>query len=541
MRYHIHIPQNKIIQKGIAIGCLSVIRENSEEAARIPISDTKAELDRIQKAIRQAIDELHDVYESSRKQLGEEQASIFQVQAMMLEDEDFQKCIEDEITQHFSNAEYALTVAEKKISTVLSGTGVSYIEERSADVRDITKRVRSLLNKQAKTQNISTPAILYAHELLPSDLMRINPENIRGIILQNGTAQSHAAIIMRNLGIPSVICTEELAKEDGELCVLDAESGVLIINPDENQQAIYGKKLTEKREYGEKLCVLIGQKTMSRSGHSVKLFANIGSSTELPSVLSNDAEGIGLVRSELLYLNADFFPDEDILFNEYRKLFQTMNEKQVIVRTLDIGSDKLPAYFGTHNEENPALGCRGIRFCLQNPDIFTVQLRALLRAGVYGNAAIMLPMVNAVSEITETKKHIAHCVQALDKEGIPYKKNMPLGIMIETPAAALLSGTLAQYADFFSIGTNDLTQYVLAADRQNPKTKHIYSEAHPAVLELLRITVKNAQEHGIPVGVCGEAAADITLTEFFLSLGINELSVSPFSVLPLRKHIQTLP
>jgi phosphotransferase system enzyme I (PtsI) len=466
---------------------------------------------------------------------------IFQVHQMMLDDLDYVEAITNMITTQNINAEYAVATTGDNFSQMFASMDDDYMRERAADVKDISERVVSILSgSEASGLVTDTPVILASDDLAPSETVQLDKNMVLSFVTQGGSTNSHTAILARTMNIPAIIgLGKDLSEEyEGKLAIVDGATGQVFIEPDGETYTTYQAKQKEYQEKQELLQQLKGQENISLDGQKVKLYANIGNASDIGAVLQNDAAGIGLFRSEFLYLDSDDFPTEEEQFKVYKYVAETMAGKQVIIRTLDIGADKQIDYFNLPKEENPAMGYRAIRICLTQKDIFRTQLRALFRASAYGNIAIMFPMIIALEEVLEIKEIVADVKKELDEEGIPYNKDTQLGIMIETPAAAMISDDLAKEVDFFSVGTNDLTQYTTAVDRQNANLEKFYHPHHKALLRLLKLTADNAHKNGIWIGICGELGADMELTETFLAMGIDELSVSPACILPLRKKIR---
>lgn len=528
----------KSIFKGIAIGRIHYYSKMEQQVKRNKIEDTQAEIAKYESAKQQAIAELNKLYEKALKEVGELNAEIFNVHVMMLEDEDFNDSILNIINNQKMNAEYAVAMTADNFFEMFSNMEDEYFKARALDIKDISERVISILNGNDTGSNIGDePVIIVAKDLAPSETVQMDKEKLLAFVTELGSSNSHTAILARTMNIPALIGLEIKESWSGKMAIVDGYNGVLYIEPDEATLASYKEKQEEDRRNKELLLELKGKENVTLSGQKINVYANIGNVTDLAAVLQNDASGIGLFRSEFLYLESDHLPTEDEQFQVYKKVAETMAGKKVIIRTLDIGADKQVDYLNLGKEENPAMGYRAIRICLDQPEIFKVQLRALLRASAFGNISIMYPMIISVAEVQQIKKIVEEIKAELDKAGIAYG-NVEQGIMIETPAAAMISDLLAKEVDFFSIGTNDLTQYTLAIDRQNAKLDPIYDAHHEAVLRLIQMVVDNAHKEGIWAGICGELGADMTLTRRFLEMGLDELSVSPTFVLPLRKIIR---
>lgn len=533
--------QGKGVFGGIAIGEVSFYKRTGGQIQRRKIDDPEKEIARFEEAKAKAIEQLGELYEKAVQEVGEGNAMIFQVHQMMLDDLDYVEAITNMITTQEINAEYAVGTTGDNFSQMFASMDDDYMRERAADVKDISERVVSILSgSQGGGLVTDKPVILASDDLAPSETVQLDKDMVLSFVTQGGSTNSHTAILARTMNIPAIIgLGESLSEEyEGKLGIVDGASGKLFIDPDEQTLKEYQEKQREYREKQELLQQLKGEENISLDGQKVKLYANIGNASDIGAVLQNDAAGIGLFRSEFLYLENDNFPTEEEQFKVYKYVAETMAGKQVIIRTLDIGADKQIDYFNLPKEENPAMGYRAIRICLTQKDIFKTQLRALFRASAYGNIAIMFPMIIALEEVLEIKEIVAEVKKELDFEGIPYNKEIQLGIMIETPAAAVISDDLAKEVDFFSVGTNDLTQYTTAVDRQNANLEKFYHPHHKALLRLIKMAADNAHKNGIWIGICGELGADMELTETFLAMGIDELSVSPACILPLRKKIR---
>ena len=526
---------------GIAIGKLSFFHRATEEIGRRLITDIQKEISRYESARERAAKELSELYSTALKKIDAESAEIFEIHGMMLEDEDYNDRVRSLIEKERVCAEYAVTQTGKEFSRSFEGMDDTYMQARGADIRDISNRLVALL-LGAPIEEISTSegSIICADDLTPSEAMRLDKEKTLAFVTARGSASSHTAILSRSMGIPAVLDVGEdlLTLTDGADAIVDGFSGTVYISPDDETKAIMTKRLNDERKRHALLEEYKGLDNVTLDGRKIELFANIQSIRELSAVLSNDAGGIGLFRSEFIYFDRSSLPDEDEQFGVYRQVLEKMEGKKVIIRTLDVGADKQVAYFGLEKEDNPAMGLRAIRICLTHPEIFKPQLRALLRASVYGRLAIMCPMICSVEEIRRVREVITEVKEELRCEGIPFSEDTEFGIMIETPAAAIISDLLAQYVDFFSIGTNDLTQYTLALDRQNRQLEEFFIPNHEAVMRLIQFTADSAHRYGKWVGICGELAADTSLTERFLRMGIDELSVSPAYILPLRDKIR---
>ncbi|MBE5962280.1 MAG: phosphoenolpyruvate--protein phosphotransferase [Lachnospiraceae bacterium] len=528
----------KSMSDGIAIGKIFVYAKDEQVVKCTKVEDVSKESIRYESAKERAIAELHHLYEVACKEVGEENAQIFNVQAMMLEDDDYNKAILNSIQSELVNAEYAVAKTGDSFFAMFAQMEDEYFNARSIDVKDISERIiKCLQGHIAGSQIGDEPVIIVAKELVPSEVVQFDKEKLLGFAMELGSSNSHTAILARMMNVPALIHIKSDPAWNGKLAILDATEGVLIIDPSEKVLAEYRKKYEKKLEQRELLRQLKGKENVTLSGRQIRLYANIGNVKDLASVIQNDAGGIGLFRSEFLYLESDHYPTEEEQLAVYKQVLSVMTGKRVIIRTLDIGADKQVDYFKLDKEENPTMGYRAIRICLDRPDVFKTQLRALYRASVYGTLSIMYPMIISVEEVRKIKEINEEVKKELKEKGIPYRQ-VEHGIMIETPAAAVISDLLAKEVDFFSIGTNDLTQYTLAIDRQNAKLEAINDSHHEAVLRLIKMTIENAHKEGIWVGICGELGADVTLTERFIEMGIDELSVAPASILSVRKAIR---
>lgn len=531
----------KSVFGGVEIGKIAFYKRNERQIKRYRVEDTAAEVKRFEAAKAVALDELRALHEKAMKDVGEENAMIFEMHQMMLEDLDYCESIMHIITTQEVNAEYAVGTTADNFAAMFSSMDDAYMQGRAADVKDISERVLNILSGASKSGiETDVPVIVAADDLVPSETVQLDKKLVLGFATMYGSSNSHTAILARTMNIPAIIgLGEELKPEyDGAFAIIDGFSGKIYINPDEETLESMKKKQAEDREKKALLQELKGKENVTLSGQKINLYANIGNSSDVGLVLKNDAGGIGLFRSEFLYLENDTFPTEEQQFAVYKAVAENMAGKKVIIRTLDIGADKQVDYFNLPHEENPALGYRAIRICLTQTDIFKTQLRALLRASAYGQIAIMFPMIISVSEVKRIKEIMKEVKAELREAGIPFNDNIETGIMIETPAAVMMSRELAKEVDFFSVGTNDLTQYTLAIDRQNPKLDEFYDAHHPAVLAMIKMAADNAHAEGKWIGICGELGADLELTETFLEMGIDELSVSPSMILPLRKKVR---
>ena len=530
----------KSVFGGIAIGKISVYRKNEQQVKRVRTEDTKGELARYEAAKAAAVEQLQELYQKALKEVGEANAAIFEIHQMMLDDGDYNESVENIIETQKVNAEYAVAVTGDNFAQMFRAMDDDYMRERAADVKDISERVLSILNGGQKGKVVTDePVIIVADDLAPSETVQLEKDMVLSFVTVHGSVNSHTAILARTMAIPALIGTEELPLDDtvdGKLAVVDGLNGKIYVEPDAQTLEEMKKRRQAELEKTELLQLLKGKENVTLDGKKIMLYANIGNIKDLATVIQNDAGGIGLFRSEFIYLEKDRYPTEEEQFSIYKTAVETMAGKRVIIRTLDIGADKQCEYFKMDKEENPALGYRAIRICLTRPEIFKTQLRALFRASAYGNLAIMYPMITSLWEVKRIKEIVEEVKAELTEEQLEFG-NPQQGIMIETPAAVMMSGELAKEVDFFSIGTNDLTQYTLAIDRQNPKLDKFYDAHHPAVLSMIRMTVENAHKAGIWAGICGELGADTSLTKEFLAMGVDELSVSPGSILPIRKII----
>lgn len=531
--------RGKSVFSGIAIGKICVYRKGEQQVKRVKTEDTEGEMQRYTQAKEEAVRQLKTLYEKAVKEVGEANAAIFEIHQMMLEDDDYNESVENIIRTQKVNAEYAVAATSDNFSQMFASMEDDYMRERAADVKDISERILAVLGGGAKsTVNTEEPVIILADDLAPSETVQLDKDKVLSFVTVHGSVNSHTAILARTMGIPALIGTQIPldAQVDGKLAVVDGSSGAVYVDPDPEILSEMQRRRQEEEEKKELLQQLKGKENITLDGKKVMLYANIGNIKDLATVIQNDAGGIGLFRSEFIYLEKEEYPTEEEQFKIYKTVAETMAGKRVIIRTLDIGADKKCSYFEMDEEENPALGYRAIRICLTRPEIFKTQLRALFRAAVYGNLAVMYPMITSLWEIKRIKE-IAEEVKAELKEQNMEFRVPEQGIMIETPAAVMVSADLAKEVDFFSIGTNDLTQYTLAVDRQNPKLDEFYDPHHPAVLSMIRMTVENAHRAGIWAGICGELGADLSLTKEFLAMGVDELSVSPGRILPIRKIV----
>ncbi len=538
----------KYVGKGvygaIAIGKISVFKRKEVSVKRTRVEDTNHEKQRVETAKALATSQLQEIYDKALKEVGEANAQIFEIHMMMLEDIDYNDSIQNIIDTQSVNAEYAVAVTADNFAEMFGAMDDAYMKERAADIKDISNRlIRNLQSEGEDTSSSDDKVIICSDDLAPSETVLLDKDKVLAFVTAYGSSNSHTAILARNMNIPAIIGVgEEFLKSitDGESAIVDGFTGEVIVNPDEEVTNQFLLKKQQDEEKKKLLQNLKGKENMTIDGKKINIYANIGSVENIGAVLLNDAGGIGLFRSEFLYLESQDYPTEEQQFVAYKKVLESMAGKKVIIRTLDIGADKQVDYFGLKKEENPALGYRAIRICLTRPDIFKTQLRALYRASVYGKLGIMFPMITSVSEL---EKILAICEEVkaeLVAEGIEISDAIELGIMIETPAAAIISDLLAPMVDFFSVGTNDLTQYTLACDRQNPELEDFIDTHHEAILRLIKMAADNAHNHGAWIGICGELAADTTLTETFMRMGIDELSVSPGFVLKVRETVRNL-
>lgn len=534
----------KGVYGAVAIGKISVFRKNDAAVTRTHVSDTAAEKQRVARAKEAAAAQLQSIYEKALKEVGETNAQIFEIHMMMLEDEDYNESIENIIDTQSVNAEYAVAVTADNFAQMFSSMEDAYMQARAADVRDISNRLIAVLSGAESTGVQSSDSmIVCAEDLAPSETVSLDKDKVLAFVTAHGSSNSHTAILARNMNIPAVIGVGSgflSGIAAGQTAIVDGYTGDIYVDPDEATIAEYTKKRAADEEKKRLLQELKGKENVTRDGRKINIYANISGVDNIGAVLLNDAGGIGLFRSEFLYLGNSDFPTEDQQFQAYKRVLESMAGKKVIIRTMDIGADKQVDYFGLKKEENPALGYRAIRICLTRPEIFRTQLRALFRASVYGNLGIMFPMITSVWEVEKILSICEDVRSELKAEGIAYSDKVELGIMIETPAAALISDKLAPLVDFFSVGTNDLTQYTLACDRQNPDIEQFIDTHHEAILRLIEMSAENAHKHGAWIGICGELAADTSLTAEFLRMGIDELSVSPSFVLKVREAVRSI-
>lgn len=529
----------KSVFNGIAIGKISIYQKGEQQVKRVKVDDTENEKQRYYVAVEQATKELQALYEKAVKEVGEANAAIFEIHQMMLQDDDYKESVEHIIESQQVNAEYAVAATGDNFSQMFAAMDDEYMRGRAADVKDISERLLNVLSGKAKTgMDTEEPVIVLADDLAPSETVQMNKDLVLSFVTVHGSVNSHTAILARTMSIPALIGTDIPLDEtvDGKFAIVDGSKGVIYVEPDESILSEMQEKQKKEQEQKELLQTLKGKPNITLDGKEIKLYANIGNSKDLATVIQNDAGGIGLFRSEFLYLEKDDYPTEEEQFTVYKTVAETMAGKQVIIRTLDIGADKQCDYFKLGKEDNPAMGYRAIRICLDRPEVFKTQLRALFRASAYGNLAIMYPMITSVWEVKKIKEIVEEVKKELTEQSISFGTPSQ-GIMIETPAAVMISQELAKEVDFFSIGTNDLTQYTLAIDRQNTNLDDFYDAHHPAILSMIRMVIENAHKEGIWAGICGELGADTELTQDFLAMGIDELSVSPGRILPIRKII----
>lgn len=533
------IYNGKSVFGGIAIGKISVYQKKEQQVKRVKIDDPEQEMARYEKAKAEGIKQLQGLYDKALREVGEANAAIFEVHQMMMEDDGYNESVENIIRSQGVNAEYAVATTGDNYAQMFSAMDDDYMRERAADVRDISERLLTILNgEETGAVDADEPKIIVAEDLAPSETVQLDKDKVLSFVTVKGSLNSHTAILARTMAIPALVNTSvSLESEmDGRLGIVDGADGTFYVDPDEETLAEMKKRQEEDLSRKQLLLTLKGKENVTLDGQKVMLYANIGNIKDLATVIQNDAGGIGLFRSEFIYLEKEDFPTEEEQFQIYRQVAQTMAGKRVIIRTLDIGADKQCDYFHMEHEENPALGCRAIRICLTRPEIFKTQLRALFRASAFGKIAIMYPMITSVQEVRKIKEIVEEVKAELTSQGVEFG-NPEQGIMIETPAAAIISDDLAKEVDFFSIGTNDLSQYTMAIDRQNPQLDLFFDPHHPAVLRMISLVVENAHKAGIWAGICGELGADQSLTKEFLAMGVDELSVSPGSILPLRKII----
>lgn len=534
--------KGKSVYKGVAFGKISVLKKDDYVVKRVKIEDTQAELQRVEEAVEASKQQLQKLYEKALKEVGEASAAIFEVHQMMLEDEDYKESIENIISTQQVNAEYAVASTGDNFSQMFASMDDDYMRARAADIKDISNRlVKNLSGQSADVMDLDEPVIVVADDLSPSETVQMDKEKILAFVTVHGSANSHTAILARMMNIPALIGVDmDLeALHTGTEAAVDGFHGEFFVDPSEEVKERIQRKIEEEKEKQELLQQLRGKENVTKGGRHINLYANIGSVADMGYVLENDAGGIGLFRSEFLYIGRNELPDEEEQFQAYKQAVQNMAGKKVIIRTLDIGADKQADYLNIEKEENPALGYRAIRICLAQPEIFKTQLRALFRASAYGNLSIMYPMITSTEEVAQIQAIVQEVKEELKTDGIPYN-DVEEGIMIETPAAVMISDELAKMLDFFSIGTNDLTQYTLAIDRQNEKLDRFYNPHHKAILKMIQMVVDSAHQEGKWAGICGELGADPELTETFVRMGVDELSVAPSMILKLRKIIREM-
>ena len=531
--------QGKSVYSGVAIGRLAIYQKSENQVKREKITDTAKEIKRFEDARETAKQQLAGLYEKALKEVGEVNAAIFEVHQMMLEDLDYVESITNMIEGQQVNAEYAVASTGDTFSEMFAAMDDDYMRERSADVRDVSNRVVSILQGNGGNGlDADEPVILLADDLAPSETVQLDKSKVLAFVTRHGSTNSHTAILARTMNIPALIGVKFEENVDGKFAIVDGYNGNVYVEPTDDVVKEYESKKQEAEEKKRLLQELKGKENITLDGKKIKLYANIGGVADVASALQNDAEGIGLFRSEFLYLESNTFPTEEEQFQAYKTVAENMAGKKVIIRTLDIGADKQVDYFNLDKEDNPAMGYRAIRICLTQPEIFKTQLRAIFRASYYGNIGVMYPMIISVAEVQKIHAIVDEVKAELDAQGLPYG-DVEQGIMIETPAAVMMSAELAKEVDFFSIGTNDLTQYTLAIDRQNPKLDDFYDSHHPAILRMIQMVIDNGHKEGCWVGICGELGADTTLTETFLKMGIDELSVSPSMIFPVRDKIRS--
>ena len=534
--------KGKSVYKGVAFGKISVLKKDDYVVKRVKIEDTQAELQRVEEAVEASKQQLQKLYEKALKEVGEASAAIFEVHQMMLEDEDYKESIENIISTQQVNAEYAVASTGDNFSQMFASMDDDYMRARAADIKDISNRlVKNLSGQSADVMDLDEPVIVVADDLSPSETVQMDKEKILAFVTVHGSANSHTAILARMMNIPALIGVDmDLeALHTGTEAAVDGFHGEFFVDPSEEVKERIQRKIEEEKEKQELLQQLRGKENVTKGGRHINLYANIGSVADMGYVLENDAGGIGLFRSEFLYIGRNELPDEEEQFQAYKQAVQNMAGKKGIIRTLDIGADKQADYLNIEKEENPALGYRAIRICLAQPEIFKTQLRALFRASAYGNLSIMYPMITSTEEVAQIQAIVQEVKEELKTDGIPYN-DVEEGIMIETPAAVMISDELAKMVDFFSIGTNDLTQYTLAIDRQNEKLDRFYNPHHKAILKMIQMVVDSAHQEGKWAGICGELGADPELTETFVRMGVDELSVAPSMILKLRKIIREM-
>lgn len=529
-----------VASKGIAIGTIRELNKADSIVRRVSIKDSEREVKRFHKALNIALEQLDQLYKKALENVGEETALIFDVHKMMMEDEDYTESIISIINTQKVNAEYAVARTCENFVDIFTNMEDEYMQGRATDIKDISDRlIDVLLEKHESSLNFDTPCIIVADDLTPSETVQMDKSKILGFITRKGSVNSHTSILARTMGVPAIVSVQLPAKVNNLKAIIDGLDGIFIISPTSEKIVEAKKKISEENKQKKFLAKYKGKETITKSGQKVNLYANIGSVSDIASVLANDAEGIGLFRSEFIYLEHTSYPTEETQFQIYKKVAEMMAGKKVIIRTLDIGADKQIDYFNMEHEENPALGFRAVRICLMDEKIFRTQLKALIRATYFGKISIMVPMIASVWEVERTKKILAEIEQELKNTNIPFGE-YEFGIMIETPAAVMIAPELAPLVDFFSIGTNDLTQYTIAVDRQNQKLEPFYNPHHPAVLKMIKMVIDVSKEFGIWTGICGELAADPSLTKLFVEYGVDELSVEPNSVFKIRQIVRDI-
>ncbi|MDE6312522.1 MAG: phosphoenolpyruvate--protein phosphotransferase [Lachnospiraceae bacterium] len=534
--------KGKGVSGGIAIGKLAFVKRDEISVKRTRIENTQKEMERFETAKEISKEQLQSLYEKAVKEVGESSAQIFAIHQALMDDPDYNDSVDNIIHSQCLNAEYAVAVTSDNFADMFAAMEDEYMRERAADIRDISNRImRNLQQSQEEQSQTEEKHIICADDLAPSETVQMDKSKVLAFCTKFGSSNSHTAILARTMNLPAVIGLGEelLAEYNGKEAIVDGSTGTIYIEPEQKMLEEMRRQQQAQEHRKELLKELKGKENVTLNGQKIKVFANVGGLSDIGQVLANDAGGIGLFRSEFLYLESSDYPSEETQFSTYRQILEKMAGKKVIIRTLDIGADKQIDYFHLDKEENPALGFRAIRICLTRPEIFKTQLRALYRASVYGNLGIMFPMIISLEEIHKIKQVVSEVKEELKAEGLPLKEDVELGIMIETPAAVMVSDMLAKEVDFFSVGTNDLTQYTLAIDRQNPKLESFCDTHHPALLRMIEFAADNAHKHGAWIGICGELGGDLELTEQFLAMGIDELSVSPSLVLPLREKIRS--
>lgn len=529
--------KGKSIYKGIAIGRIKKYTRKEQTVRRLHITDCESEIARFDSAREEAAEQLQALYDKALTQVGQSGAMIFEIHQMMLDDDDYLDSVYNMIRSQKVNAEFAVASTGDNFSALFSSMQDEYMRGRAADVKDVSDRLIRVLSGETSDNGIDEPVIIMADDLAPSETVQMDKNKLLAFVTRAGSANSHTAILARTMGIPALVGVEIQDEWDGKTAIIDGHTGTLILDPTKEKREEMQKKKDEETARKELLLTLKGKVTVTLDGRKLNLYANIGNVSDVAAALSNDADGIGLFRSEFLYLESSDYPSEESQFSCYKAVAESMAGKKVIIRTLDIGADKQIGYFNLEKEENPAMGLRAIRICLQRPDIFRTQLRAILRASMFGNISIMFPMITSVWEVQAVKKILQEAKEELSAAGIPYR-DVETGIMIETPAAVMISDLLAPEVDFFSIGTNDLTQYTLALDRQNESLDTFLDPHHEAILRMIELVAQNGHTNGCWVGICGELASDLSLTQRFLKMGIDELSVSPSYILPIRDLVR---